>query len=65
MIMDFDIKNFFYGFFNLLDSRIAKLFYFPCIGIYKMIVLMIKIRFFILSLISSKLVLSDETALKK
>ena len=63
MVVYFDIKYFFYRFFYLLNSRVTKLFNLSCISIDKMIVLMIKIGFFILSLIFAKLVFSNQTAL--
>ena len=64
MIVYLYIKNFFYGFFYLLDSWVTKLFDLSCIGIDKMIVLVIEIGFFVLCLILSKLMLPNQTAIQ-
>jgi len=50
-MVDIDIKNLFNCFFYLLNSGVTKFFYFSTIGKYNMIVLTIKIRFFIMGLI--------------
>lgn len=65
MIVYIDIKNFFYGFFYLLDSGITKFFDLTRIGVDKMVVLVVKIRFFVLRLIFSKLVFSNQSTLQQ
>ena len=55
MIYNFDLKNFFNSFFYLLNSRITKFFYFTTVCIYKVVMLVIKITFLVLSLIFTKL----------
>ena len=63
MLVDINIKNFFYGLFNLLDSGIAEFLYFTAIGKNYMVVLVVKIRFLILSLSSSKFIITFHTLL--
>lgn len=65
MVVDFNIENFLDCFFNILDSRVTKLFYFSRVCEDNMIVLAVKIRFFILRLIFTKLVFSYQPRFQK
>lgn len=63
--MDLDIKNFFNCLFDDLDPWVAKFNDFAGIGHYNMVVLLIEVRFFIVRLVLSKLMLSDKRAIKQ
>ena len=63
MVVNVNIKNFFYTFFYHLDSRITELFYFSSICENDMVVLIIKIRLFVLSMLRTKLMLSDKSTI--
>ena len=62
MVVDINIENFFNGFFDVLYSGITKFFDFSGVGKNNMVVLAIKIGFFVLSLVFSKLVFSNQSA---
>lgn len=64
MLFNLDIKNFLDGLFDTLDPGITKLDNLAGIGKYDVIVLPVKIRLFILSLILSKLMFSYQSTLK-
>lgn len=65
MVVNLDIKNIFYCFFDVLNTWVTKFFDFPGIGEYDMIVLAIKIRFFVVRLIgTSKLMFANQSALE-
>ena len=59
VIIDFDIEDFLNGFFDGLNSRIAELHDLSSICEDHVVVLPIEIRFFVLCLIFSKLVLPN------
>ena len=63
MVVYFNIENFFDCFFYVLDSGITKFLYFSGVCKDDMIMLAVKIRLFILRLIFSKLMFSNQTAL--
>lgn len=65
MIVYFDIENFFYRLFDRLDTRIAELHDLTGVRKYDMIVLPVKIRFFVVCLVLAKLVLSCQPAFQK
>ena len=60
MFSNFNIKNLFYCLFDTLYPGIAKFYDFSGIGKYNMIVLPVKIRFFVLGLILTELMLSNQ-----
>jgi len=62
---DIDIEYFLHCLFDSLYSGIAKFDYLTCIGHYDMIVLFIEIRFLVMSLILSKLVLAYQTGFQQ
>ena len=61
MIVDFDIKNFLYCFFYILNSGVTKLLNLAGVGENDMIVLTIKIGLFVLRLVFPKLVFSHQS----
>lgn len=65
MIMNVDVKDVFYGFFNGLYPGIAKFNNLPGIRENYMIVLPVKIRFFVLRQVLSELVFSHQSAFKE
>ncbi len=60
MRIDLDVEHLFDGFFYRLYPRIAKLYDFARIGKNYMVMLAIKVRFFILCLILPELMLSNQ-----
>jgi hypothetical protein len=65
MFGNLDIKNLFYGFFDSLYPWIAEFDNFPGVGKDNMIVVTVKIRFFVLRLVLPKLVLSYQSAFQQ
>src|SRR5690625_5057493 len=65
MGVNIQFKNFFNGFFNRFNAWITKFNYLACISQNHMIMLSIKIRFFILCLIFSELMFSNQTTFQK
>ena len=65
MVMNINIKNIFNSFFYLLDSGVTKLLYLSTVSKYNVIMLVVKIRFFILSLTTSKLMFSYKTTIEQ
>lgn len=62
MLFNFNIKNLFDSLLNALDPGIAKFNNFSGVGKYDMIVLAVKIRFFVLGLVLPELMLSHKPA---
>lgn len=61
MIVDFDIKDFLYCFFYILNSRVTELLNLARVGENDMVVLTIKIGLFVLRLVFPKLVFSHQS----
>lgn len=64
MVGYFNIKNLFYGFFYVVNPRVAKLNHFA-IGENNVVVVAVKIRFFIVCLVLAKLVFAHQAAFQK
>ena len=62
MLFNLNIKNLLYCLLNALYPGITKFDHFPGIGKYDVIVLAVKIRFFVLGLILPELMLSYKPA---
>ena len=60
MAVNFDAKNFFYRCFDRLNPRVAKFDYFARIGKYDMVVLFVKIRFFVMCLLIAELMFPNQ-----
>ncbi len=65
MIMNFNTKNLLNGFFDTLYPWVAKLNYFAGIGHNNVVMLLIKIRFFVMALVLAKLVPAYKAALQQ
>lgn len=65
MTVDLDIKNLLNRFFDVFDSWITKFYHLPCIGHDDMVVLFVKIGFFVVGLILTKLMSSHQSAFQK
>ena len=61
MVVYFNIEDFFDCFFYVLNSRITKFFYFTRICKDDVVVLTVKIGFFVLCLVFAKLMFSDQS----
>jgi len=65
MVMNFNTKNFFDGFLYALNARVAKLNHFAGIGHNDVVMLLVKIRFFVMALVLAKLVAPYQAAFQQ
>ena len=65
MIVDLDVENFLDRFFDRLDPWVTELDDFPGIGQDHMIVLPIEVLLFILCLVFTELVFTDQLAIQQ
>lgn len=60
VVLNIDIKNLFYGLLDRLDSRVAEFNNLTRISQDDVIVIPVKVRFFVLGLVLAKLMLSNQ-----
>ena len=65
MVVNFNVKNLFYRFFDRLYPWVAKLDNLPGIGHDDMVMLLVEVGFFIMALVLAKLVPSNQAAFQK
>jgi hypothetical protein len=65
VVVDVDVENFLNGFFDRLDARVAKLNHLARIGHDDVVVVFVKIRFLVMRLVLTKLVLADKRAIEQ
>ena len=64
MVVNVDTKDLFYGFFYRLNPWVAKLNHFAGVRHDNMVVLFVKIGFFIMRLILTKLMFANQTTIQ-
>src|SRR5690606_37989396 len=65
MIVYFNVKDILYGLFDALTTRVTKFNNFTSIGYNDMVVLLVKIRFFVMCLVLPKLMTAYQTTFQK